>query len=157
MTKRDENLKVCDFEKKGNVIRLYLTDEDIADVYIDDSKKRPYEHNAGTVSEEVYPYIELAFPLKIWVTEPADDWHYNGNSPYSKDDFKNRKAPCLLIGDLGDDWQDEYSIQLGNTNLLHIYYGDKLSDILQEIEKYNGMTLYRHYTNIIKEHTNGKG
>lgn len=136
-----EDLIVCDFEKKGNVIRLYLTTpEDYDDVYIDDSDDRPYEHNAGTVSD-YYPYTEIAFPLKIWVTEPADDWHYNGNSPYSKDDFKAHKAPCLLIGDLGNDWNDSYSVQLGNKNLLRIYYGDNIRDILLQRLKYNGIVI----------------
>lgn len=137
------DFKVCDFEKNGNVIRLYLTtldDNDYGDFR--SWEIAPYEHNADLVSYNgYYPYIEFAFPLKTWVTEPADDWHYNRNSPFCKDDFKARKAPCLLIGDLGDDWHDSYSEQMGNENLLRIYYNDKLDDILPHIVEQGGVRL----------------
>lgn len=148
----ENELVVCDFQKNGNVIRLYLTTpEDYNDVYIDDANDAPYEHNAGTVSD-YYPYIEFAFPLGIWVTEPADDYHYQGNSPFCKDDFKARKAPCLIIGDLGEDWHDSYSEQMGNQNLLRIYFNDKLSNILPVVAKWGGLILFKSYL----EDLNGK-
>jgi hypothetical protein len=147
MTIKDEKkLKICDFYKKGNVIRLYLTNLDDDNYSGDDWDDSPYEHNAGMVSYYgYYPYIEFAFPLDIWITEPADDYHYRGNSPFCKDDFKARKAPCLIIGDLGEDWHDSYSEQMGNQNLLRIYFNDKLSDILPVVAEWGGLILFKSY------------
>lgn len=143
--KVDKKLKICDFEKEGNVIRLYLTNLDDDDYSGENWNNSPYEHNAGMVSYHgYYPYIEFAFPLNIWVTEPADDYHYQGNSPFCKNDFKARKTPCLIIGDLGEDWHDSYSEQIGNQNLLRIYFNDKLSDILPDIVEKQGVCLLIH-------------
>ena len=146
------DLKVCDFKKNGNVIRLYLTELNDDDYSASDWDDRPYEHNADTLSDW-YSYVEFAFPLKIWIAEPADDWHYNGNSPYSKDDFKAGKIPCLLIGDLKEDWHDSYSEQLGNKQLIHVYYNTKISVLREQFIPLGGVLISIHYV----EGSNGKG
>lgn len=90
--------KIIDFEKKGNVVRFYLGDINCKNYWGDDWDDRPYEHNAGTVySEFVTGYIDVAFPYDCDVLEPADDWRYNGNSPFCKEDFKKRYAPCIVV------------------------------------------------------------
>ena len=94
-----KKMKIIDFEKNENVIRLYLGQNHCTDYWGDDFDDAPYEHNAGTVySNFVCGIAEFAFPLDLLVCEPADDWHYRGNSPFCKQDFIQRKAPCLIIG-----------------------------------------------------------
>lgn len=116
-------MKIIDFAKKGNIVRFYLgewTDEygwtnpDYRDHYYTDDnppKKKekywgddwddtPYEHNAGSVYEQfVKGYCDIVFPFDTIVEEPADDWHYRGNSPFCKKDFIDRKAPCIIAAD----------------------------------------------------------
>lgn len=73
--------------------------------------------------------IGIAYAVMAWaggVTEPADDWHYDGNSPFCKEDFKKGKAPCLLLIPPGeaDDWwgTEEYTRYIGNKNVVKVYY-----------------------------------
>ena len=45
-----ENLVICDWQTKGNVVRLYCCDQDrYNDIWGDDWDDQPYEHNAGQV------------------------------------------------------------------------------------------------------------
>lgn len=143
-------LKVIDFKKKGNVIRLYFGNINDNDYWGDDWDDCPYEHNAGTVySEYIKEIMEIAFPFDTCIVEPADDWSYNGNSPYRKEDFKKMKAPCLIIDNDTDNWnRDMYSRQLGNKNVWQLYFNDIYDDIIRNIYKYNGK--------IIKGATNGE-
>lgn len=91
-------MKIIDFERKGNVIKLYLGDNDCNDYWGDDWDDFPYECNAGRVYDEfvqgyAYLYIDYAFN----VFEPSDDWYYDGNSPFCKADFKKARNPILVI------------------------------------------------------------
>ena len=56
--------KIGDFEKRGNVVRFYLVEDDCNDYWGDDWDDAPYEHNAGKIYEEyVKKAIDIAFPL----------------------------------------------------------------------------------------------
>jgi len=138
-------MKVIDFEKKGNVIGLYLGKDDCFDYWFDDGDDAPYEHNAGTVYDEyIEGFIEFAFPLKVVVQEPADDYSYNCNSPFSKEDFKNRKAPCLvIIKNCEYFWNASYSKYLGaeGENVLKIYYEDNIDDLEKRIIDFGGVKI----------------
>lgn len=129
--------RVIDFDHKGNVVRFFLaaTKENIKESWGDDWDDRPYEHNAGEVYDQyVEKIIDVFYPYDMRVTEPQDDWHYNYNSPYSKEDFKNRKAPCLVLymPEENDWFSDlEYSKLIGNDKATKIYYGDDLGKILK--------------------------
>ena len=128
--------KVIDFERKGNIVRYYLAaiEEKIKESWGDDWDDRPYEHNAGTVySEYVEKIIDVFYPFDMIVTEPQDDWHYHGNSPYCKEDFKNRKAPCIILYKPNEnDWFSDldYSKLVANDKAVKIYYGDDMAKIL---------------------------
>lgn len=39
-------MKIIDFERKGNLVRFYLGDDDLAEWWGDDWNDTPYEHNA---------------------------------------------------------------------------------------------------------------
>lgn len=126
-------MKVIDFEKKGNLFRLYLGNDDCDDYWGDDWNDCPYEHNAGEVYDR---YVTgIAYIVMAWaggVTEPADDWHYGGNTPYCKEDFKNGKAPCLLLipPTEADVWwnMDDFSRFMGNKNVIKVYYNQPWDD-----------------------------
>lgn len=124
---------LIDFEKKGNVIRLYFGEDD--QYWGDDWNDAPYEHNAGQVYDKfVKCYIEYAFPLNYFITEPADDYHYRGNSPYSKQSMRDEKCPCLIITK-----DDE------NYSELFLSYSILLSGEDKEIRRENPQTLMLYF------------
>ena len=121
--------KIIDFEVRGNAIRFALGADDCNDYWGDDWNDRPYEHNAGSVySEYVIDYATIFIPFDYAVLEPASDWHYNMNSPFCKEDFKNRKAPCVVIEKYHDGWWDDfcYSTSALNDNAIKFYFEDKM-------------------------------
>lgn len=120
-------LKVIDFERKGNVVRLYLGVG--TDYWGDDWDDVPYEHNAGTVYDEyVRGYVDVAFPFNTLVCEPSDDW--TGNSRWSKDDIKKRKVPCIVVTDDNDSWDDNFSTAMADKSSRKIYFGDTVESLM---------------------------
>lgn len=122
---------VCDWETKGNVVRLYCCDEDVYDeVWGDDWDDYPYEHNAGQVNDKYVSYIvDLAFNYDIMVMEAEKDYYYHGNSPYCKKDFKDKLAPIFVLGYEEDWWDNSYHTAIGAENsnrILKIYMGQNL-------------------------------
>lgn len=125
-------MKILDWEKKGNVVRLYLGDDAEKDWWGDDWDDKPYECNAGTVYMRfVKEYVDIAFSFNWIVQEPAEDWHYNSNSPYCKEDFKNRYAPIFVAYCSEEDsWSkpETYSEIVPMENCVKVYVGDKFVD-----------------------------
>ena len=134
---KQENLQVIDFEKKGNVIRLYLGSPDCTDYWGDDWDDSPYDCNAGIVYERfVIDTLDLAIPFDSLVIEPC-----NGvvNCGYSKEDMKVRRVPCLLIVPAsvteGKEWVGEdFQYWIGNAQAFRIYFGDDINKIKESLE-----------------------
>lgn len=122
-------MKIIDLERKGNVIRFALGSDDLTpdDWGGDDWDDAPYEHNAGPELFATEKRVDVAFGYNVEILEACNDYHYRGNSPFCKDDFKERKAPMLIIDPTGD--AIYYSQSLGNENLFKIYMGDTFEDI----------------------------
>lgn len=119
-------MKIIDFETKGNVIRFALGDDNCTDYWGDDWNDRPYEHNAGAVYDKyVKGYATIFVDFKYPVLTPESDWHYQYNSPFSKEDFKLRAIPCIVI-DKGNDWDPCYSIAALDKNNLCFYFNQKM-------------------------------
>jgi len=117
-------MKVIDFIKYGNTFRLYLGSDDCNDYWGDDWNDAPYEHNAGQVYKRyIQGYVEFAFPLKYDVCE-ACYGHFN--SPFSKEDMKNRKVPCLTISTEPE---------------IKIYFGDNIDEISKQITELGGFKI----------------
>ena len=72
-------------------------------------------------------YIDIAFDYNVSVLEAEDDWHYNGNSPFCMDDFKDRKAPILAIDVTGE--ERFYSQGVNKEDVYGIFMGDRYEDI----------------------------
>lgn len=130
-------MKIIDFDKKGNLVRLFLGDDDCDDYYGDDWNDVPYEHNAGRVYDEfMKDYIDIVFPYDFVVNEPCEDWHHNANSPWCKDDMRDRKVPCIVAAKPSIyEWHsdDEFNYWLAQADSVKIYFGDNPNDLL----KYN--------------------
>lgn len=120
-------LKIIDFERKGNVVRFYLGAADCADYLGDDWNDAPYDCNAGTVYDQyVSGTKDVAFPFDSLVLEPSSEW--NGTNRYfSKEDMKLRRVPCIIVvpADVrGDSWLERFTDWIGCDGVKKIYFGD---------------------------------
>ena len=131
-------MKIIDFEKRGNVIRFYCGKDNCDDYWGDDWNDRPYEHNAERVySEYIEEYIDVAVDIDYHVMEPADDWRYNNNTPFSKEDMKKRSVPCIIVVPEDDSYvSEEFNRYAVSDNVDKIYFGDS-------IEKLNKYTILK--------------
>ena len=136
-------MKIIDIKKKGNVVRFILGKDELTDWCGDDWDDTPYEHNCGEVYEEyIAGYADVSFPYDYSICEPADDWRCD-NTPYSRDDFRKRKVPCLIIAPLpeGSDYNnDSYFDLLNRDDSKRVYFGD--SD--KTIEELGGVSIWFH-------------
>lgn len=118
-------MKIIDFERKGNVVRFYLGEDDLKDWCGDDWNDYPYECNAGPVSEKyISGHKEISFGFDELVLEPSDGEFESG---YSKDDMKKRRIPCIIVvpkEEVG--WGNRFSEYIGNANIKKYYMGDKM-------------------------------
>jgi len=133
-----KNLVICDWRAKGNAVRLYCCDKDkYNDIWGDDWNDQPYEHNAGRVYDEyIDKVIDIYFDFDVVILEAENDWIYSGNSPFSKQDFKEGKAPIFITywPQENDYWDgSEYHLLIGgknNNRILKFYMGDMIKPIL---------------------------
>jgi len=90
---RKRDLLLLDYERKGNVLKLYFGYD--KECWGDDWDDVPYEHNAGLVYEQfVIKTEELYIPFKYRIVEPSE---FYDNSPFCKADFKKREIPLFVI------------------------------------------------------------
>ncbi len=142
-------MKIIDFEKKGNVVRFYLGEQTenwgwtrpdytingktpdwlkpCNTYYGDDWDDTPYEHNAGTVySEFIKGHRDIAFDFDDLVLEPCDgEW----NSPWCKDDMRNRKVPCIIVVPklaVEHSWNTDFKYWVADDCVKKYYFGDEL-------------------------------
>jgi hypothetical protein len=138
-----ENFVICDWETRGNVVRLYCCDQDkYNDIWGDDWDDQPYEHNAGRVYDKyVDKVIDIYFDFDAVILEAENDYSYNGCSPFSKQDFKEGKAPIFIAywPQENDYWDgSEYHLLIGgknNNHILKFYMGDMIKPTLTDNKK----------------------
>lgn len=123
-----DNMKIIDFDKKGNVVRFYLGDDNCNDYWGDDWNDTPYEHNAGSVYDRyITKYIDMYFPFDSLVLEPQNDWRNDGNSHYSKEDMKKGCVPCIIVvpSELASEtYDDTFGYWVGSKNIEKFYFND---------------------------------
>lgn len=119
-------MKIIDWEKKGNVIRFYLGEDDLTEWWGDDWGDAPYDCNAGEVYNRfVSGYADVAFGFDWIVKEPCEGKSLNCR--YCKDDFVHRVTPIIIASyKTEDDWRmfDDYDSLLGTELSTRIYIGD---------------------------------
>lgn len=130
-------MKIIDWDRKGNVLRLYLGEDNLKKWGGDDWNDRPYEHNAGTVYDEfVSKIVDIGFPYGYGLYEPADD---DINSGFCKDDFK-KGIPFLVIVPETRDYWNSYAKDVNREGNIPLRFGDSITEvckygiILSEVE-----------------------
>ena len=122
-------LKIIDFHKKGNQVKLYLGKPSLKTWHGDDWDDISYEHNAGEVYDEfVETTTVLVFDFDDIVVEPADGiWSGSG---YCKDDMIARKVPflCVLKKEAQDEhtWYRSFSELVSHDKSIKYYFGDEI-------------------------------
>ena len=121
-------MKIIDFSRKGNLVRFYLGRDRLKTWYGDDWDDVPYEHNAGTVYEEyVSGHVDVCFPFNWCVLEPSQDYRYQSNSPWCKDDMRERRVPCIVALPIDDNewmYSDCFERCAVSDRALRFYMGD---------------------------------
>jgi len=143
-------MKIVDFKTYGNVIKLYFGEDSFHDYWGDDWNDVPYEHNAGRVYDDfISGTVEFAFNSNFSVLEACDDYRNMGNSSYCKDDFKDRKVPCIVIVKKTDKYTDythcfESFIKPNGFNadeVFKIYFNDNLDKLKENIVKFGAVII----------------
>lgn len=132
-------MKIIDFEKKGNLVRFYLGEDDCTEYRGDDWDDTPYEHNAGTIYDQfVKGVIDIVFPFGALVLEPADGCC---NSRYCKNDMIDRLVPCIIVVPeklAANTWNDGFDYWVGADGVIKFYFGDKPDPNAKGVVKYEG-------------------
>lgn len=123
-------MKIIDFQKKGNVVRFYLGDDNLSDWHGDDWNDYPYEHNAGTVYDEyVSGHRDIAFPFDSFVIEPCEGVF---NSDWCKDDMVARRVPCIIVvpKEIAETswYENDFKHWASADGIQRFYFGDKMED-----------------------------
>ena len=127
----NDTLQIIDFQRKGNVIKLYLGKN--GEQWGDDWNDRPYDSNAGVVYDEyVKDTVEISIEFDSDVLEPCDG---ELNCHYSKEDMINRVVPCFIIvpqSVKAGHWFDENFYHWCSADgILRVYFGDTLNDLIE--------------------------
>lgn len=125
--------KVIDFERKGNVVRLYMADDSVEDWHGDDWNDVPYECNAGTVYPEyISGVIDLLVPFDCVVLEPQDGCV---NSAWSKADMIDRRVPCVVLLCDSGALERFVSVDFNRANCdgsaMRLYFGDSEERVME--------------------------
>ena len=126
-------MKIIDWLQKGNVVRFILGDDNCADYCGDDWDDVPFEHNAGGVYDEfIEGYKDVTFPFDMVVMDASYGF---SNSPFSKDDMKNRKTPCIVVIpeiEMVNCYHDEFAYALANDKSQKFYFGDSMEALNEQ-------------------------
>lgn len=127
-------MKIIDFERRGNVVRFYLGEDDLETWYGDDWGDYPYEHNASKVYNEfISKTIDVAFSYTSLVLEPQNDWRNGGNSQWCKDDMREGLVPCIVVVP-HPTYEDDFTRYVGMRDAIRIYFGDD-EELLRNISE----------------------
>jgi len=106
----NDDLEVIDFERKGNLVRLYLGKN--GNQWGDDWNDAPYKTNAGKVYDQfIQEHCDIIVNFDYDIIEPEG---FN----ISKEDMRDRKVAAFKI------------VKEGEIKAL-IYFGDNIQSILK--------------------------
>lgn len=128
-------MKIIDIKEYGHLIKLFLGKDDLIDYWGDDWDDTPYEHNAEEVYERfVEKTIEIPISTEFAIASPENDYTYIGNSPFSKEDFKNG-VPFLVIGKESS-FDFLYSNEVNKNENITISFNEKIEDVLEKLKPF---------------------
>ena len=84
--------------------------------------------------EYVKDTIEIPIQTRLGITTPEDDYVYRGNSPFSKEDFKNG-VPFMVIGEVSG-WSFDYHIEVARPQNVALHYNDPIDEVLEKLSPY---------------------
>jgi hypothetical protein len=118
------HVKLIDWNRKGNVIRLYFCkDEDYDKAWGDDWNDAPWCYNAGIVYDEyVAMHYDLGFGYDYSIFECDEDAGYGINPMFSKEDFKDGKLPAFIVCKC-EEWEYSYRQMVEEGIGTQIYLG----------------------------------
>lgn len=137
-------MKIIDFDRKGNVVRFYLGDDNCDDYWGDDWNDVPYDCNSGMVYNRfIKGYTDISFPFDCLVLEPCSGDY---SCRFSKEDMKKQNVPCVISIPYSkpdkdnleyENWiDDRFSTNVGKANAIKFYFGDKMEpDVLIQTEQ----------------------
>lgn len=130
-------MKIIDFYKKGNVVRFYLGEDDLAKWWGDDWNDSPYDYNAGEVYDQyVSGYRDIAFAFDDMVLEPCDGIL---NCEWCKEDMIKRRVPCIIVvpKEIEDEsWYGrDFAHWVGVDGIKKYYFGDEMEPEKMEDRK----------------------
>jgi hypothetical protein len=99
-------MKIIDFERKGNLVRFYLGDDDLVEWYGDDW-------------DEMFPFDDL-------VLEPCSG---TCDSGWCKDDMVAQKVPCIIqvpAAVHSDSFDESFDHWVGAKGVHKFYFGDHM-------------------------------
>lgn len=118
-------MKIIDFERKGNVVRFYLGNDDNFDYWGDDWNDYPYDCNAGRVySKYIVGTHDISFSFDYKVFEPCDGVL---NCNWCKEDMKKRKVPCIIAVPPEvhqNSWDDRFDTWVCVDGIQKFYFDD---------------------------------
>lgn len=122
-------MKIIDYDKKGNVVRFYLGDDNCEDYYGDDWDD--WGCDDRVYNDFIKGWIDIAFPFDYAVMDAINDWGWNDNSPFTKEGLKNKKSPCIIACKIDpDEWfDDRFASHALDANATKFYFNDDSSVI----------------------------
>lgn len=132
-------IKIIDWETKGNLVRLYLGNDDLEKWWGDDWNDAPWDCNAGPVYEQYVVGIkDVVFSFDYLVLEPV--YNYDSTVQYSKEDLMKKHAPFLIIVPpcvRKESYMDSFDYWVGDDNVYKFYLGDPIETKLDgQIEEW---------------------
>lgn len=127
-------MKIIDFERRGNLVRFYLGEDDDDDFWGEDWNERPYEHqqNNKVYESHIAGHRDVVFPFDAIVCEPADG---HSVSRRSKRDMKGRRCPCIAVmfEEVFDDdeyawlYYNDFDMIAADSRSKKFFFGDKMN------------------------------
>lgn len=121
-------MKIIDFERRGNVVRFYLGEDNIKDYTGDDWGDDTWEYKASRVYDEyIVAYGDISVPFDRVVLDSSECQYC-----YSKNDMKNRLVPCIAIANVDRLGQDcghlQFGVAIAMDDTERVYFGDEFDE-----------------------------
>lgn len=126
-------MKIIDFERRGNLVRFLIGDDEDDDFWGEDWNERPYDkqQNNRVYDGHITGYRDVVFPFDAIVCELCDG---HTMSRRSKRDMKGRRCACIAVifreqfDEDEYDWlyEDDFDIVVSDGRSTKFFFGDTM-------------------------------